>query len=135
MGTPERDETLLGAGDRAPDAPMTGQAGQPVRAFELCKGPHWTLLGYEVPRAVPFAARTNLHIHRVAQDGDVIDTAGALRAAYGLNEGDWVLVRPDGYVGAILGSRDAARLEGYLAKVGLSPAVGRRPHQLAGGPR
>ena len=38
------------AGDRAPDAPIRGAAGQKTRLFKLFQGPHWTLLGYEVDR-------------------------------------------------------------------------------------
>ncbi len=50
------------AGDRAPDAPIRGSAGERQRLFSLFKGPHWTLLGYRVARdLVP--ARRGLHIH------------------------------------------------------------------------
>ena len=33
------------AGDRAPDAPVRGAAGQPTRLFRLFEGPHWTPTG------------------------------------------------------------------------------------------
>ena len=46
---PVRLRGLL-AGDRAPNAPIKGAAGQSVRRFELFKGTHWTLLGYEAQR-------------------------------------------------------------------------------------
>ena len=45
---------------------------------------------------------------------------------YSLDRGDWVLVRPDGYVGAIVTSEQIAALETYLENVGL--AMERRPH-------
>ncbi|OWV75356.1 2-polyprenyl-6-methoxyphenol hydroxylase [Rhizobium sp. R339] len=120
---PERHGGLL-AGDRAPDAPLTGAAGQPMRLFDLFKGTHWTLLGYEVEQAT-IPPRPGLHIHRVGRRGDVIDESGHFRDAYALASGDWVLVRPDGYVGAIVSSRDTWALEAYLDKVGLGPAVAR----------
>jgi hypothetical protein len=111
-------EGLL-AGDRAPDATLRGAAGQPLRLFELFKGPHWTLLGYDVARdAVP--PRPGLHIHAIGARGDLVDAAGHLRDAYALTSGDWVLVRPDGYVGAIVASTETAALETYLRNVGLA---------------
>lgn len=64
--------------------------------------------------------RPGLHIHRICQGGDVIDKAGHFREAYGLAPGDWVLVRPDGYVGAIVASAEAWALEAYLAHVGFA---------------
>ncbi len=114
---PERHGGLL-AGDRAPDAPMRGAAGQPVRLFELFKGAHWTLLGYEVQVALP--PRTGLHIHRIGRRGDLMDDGGHFRDAYAPTAGDLVLVRPDGYVGAIVASADVWALEAYLANVGLT---------------
>jgi 2-polyprenyl-6-methoxyphenol hydroxylase-like FAD-dependent oxidoreductase len=107
------------AGDRAPDAPMRGSAGQSTRLFELFKGEHWTLLGYEVERNLVLP-RSNLHIHSLGSRGDVIDEHGHFRNTYDVAPGDWVLVRPDGYVGAIVASNDIETLEHYLRKVGLS---------------
>jgi len=114
---PARDGLL--AGDRAPDAPLRGAAGQARRLFELFKGPHWTLLGYDVARdAVP--PRPGLHIHAIGAHGDLVDAVGHLRDAYVLASGDWVLVRPDGYVGAIVSSTETAALETYLQNVGFA---------------
>jgi 2-polyprenyl-6-methoxyphenol hydroxylase-like FAD-dependent oxidoreductase len=107
------------AGNRAPDAPVRGAAGQPTRLFNLFQGTHWTLLVYEAPS--PIAARGGLRIHRIG--GDVIDDQGLVREHYGLAPGDCVLVRPDGYVGAV--AKDAAALEQYLAAVGLKPSPDR----------
>jgi hypothetical protein len=114
---PKRHAGLL-AGDRAPDALIRGAAGQPTRMFQLFKGAHWTLLGYEVERdAVP--PRPGLHIHTVGARGDIFDEVGHLRDVYGLASGDWVLVRPDGYIGAIVSSGEVEALETYLRSVGL----------------
>jgi len=114
---PERRGGLL-AGDRAPDAPIRGAAGQSTRLFELFKGPDWTLLGYEVERDV-VPPRPRLHIHTLGPRGDIFDKSGYLCDAYALTSGDWVLVRPDGYVGAIVSSSQIGALETYLRDVGL----------------
>jgi 2-polyprenyl-6-methoxyphenol hydroxylase-like FAD-dependent oxidoreductase len=116
----EKPERRAGvrAGDRAPDAPIRGAAGQSRRLFELFKGPHWTLLGYDVERdAVP--PRSGLHIHRVGSSGDIVDESDHMRNVYVLASGDWVLVRPDGYVGAIVSSGEMGALKRYLQEVGL----------------
>jgi hypothetical protein len=76
------------AGDRAPDAPL-----REGRLFDLFRGPHFTLLGFD-PRHAETVARVNatyvakVHAH-------VIDDPGA-RETYGTD--GLVLVRPDGYV-------------------------------------
>jgi 2-polyprenyl-6-methoxyphenol hydroxylase-like FAD-dependent oxidoreductase len=114
---PERHGGLL-AGNRAPDAPVRGAAGQPTRLFELFRGPHWTLLGCEVGRdAVP--PHPGLRIHTIGPRGDILDEGGHLRDAYALTPGDWVLVRPDGYVGAIVSSGETGALEAYLGEAGV----------------
>ncbi|MGY8705850.1 FAD-dependent oxidoreductase [Bradyrhizobium sp. 18BD] len=114
---PERSEGLL-AGDRAPDAPLRGAAGQTRRLFELFKGTHWTLLGYQVKRgAVP--ARSGLHIHCIGSDGELIDDGGHFRGAYAVSPGDWALVRPDGYISAFVGAQQTDALTRFLAEQSL----------------
>ena len=110
---------ILQAGDRAPDAPCRGAGGQPTRLFALFQGPHWTLLGYAAAGAAPIPARPGLRIHRIGDGGDIVDDGGHIQSAYGLAPGDWVLVRPDGYVGAIIASGQAPPSDAYLAGVGL----------------
>jgi 2-polyprenyl-6-methoxyphenol hydroxylase-like FAD-dependent oxidoreductase len=114
---PERTAGLL-AGDRAPDAPVRGAGGQPLRLFQLYKGTHWTLLGNDAERCA-VAPRPGLHVHTIGTRGDIGDEHGHFRDAYDLAAGDWVLVRPDGYVGAIVASGESAALEDYLRNVGL----------------
>ncbi|WP_267425709.1 FAD-dependent oxidoreductase [Methylobacterium sp. GC_Met_2] len=114
---PERHGGIL-AGDRAPDAPLMGVGGKAVRVFDLLKGPHWTLIGYETDRAAQ-APQQGLRIHAIGARGDLIDTRGHFRDAYGLGSGDWVLVRPDGYIGAVVSAEHVADLNGYLQTVGL----------------
>ncbi|SDH86271.1 FAD-dependent oxidoreductase [Paraburkholderia phenazinium] len=110
-----------GAGDRAPDAPVRGAAGQSTRLFELFRGTHWTLLGYEVERG-SVRPRPGLHIHIFGATGNILDDRGHFRDAYDITAGDWVLVRPDGYIGAIITGVDIETLEAYLARVGLGVA-------------
>jgi 2-polyprenyl-6-methoxyphenol hydroxylase-like FAD-dependent oxidoreductase len=116
---PERRGGLL-AGDRAPDAPIRGAAGQSTRLFNLFKGTHWTLIGYEVERQCGVKPRPGLHIHAVGPRGDIVDDGGHIRNGYGLRAGDWVLLRPDGYVGAVVASDYIPALEEYLDGVGLT---------------
>lgn len=108
----------LRPGDRAPDAPIGGAAGQPSRLFHLFKGPHWTLL---IGGQGAFAPRSGLHVHRLGDRGDVVDDFGHIRKAYGLTPNECALVRPDGYVAAILplDTEAVARLETYLEWTGL----------------
>jgi hypothetical protein len=81
--------------------------------FDLFAGPHWTLLGYEVDRdCVP--PRAGLRVHIFGTCGDLLDEHGHFKDAYGVSSGDWVLVRPDGYIGAIVASQDLAGLQSYL---------------------
>jgi hypothetical protein len=122
---PERDGVR--AGDRAPDAPVRGAAGQPTRLFRLFQGPHWTLLGYGMDAAaivLPLGAprlepRPNLRIHAIGPRGDIVDDAGHVRDIYGVEAGDWVLVRPDGYVGAVVSGGETGILEAYMAAAGV----------------
>ncbi|MET3339247.1 MULTISPECIES: FAD-dependent oxidoreductase [Bradyrhizobium] len=109
------------AGARAPDAPLRGAAGQPIRLFALLKGTHWTLLGYQVKRGT-VSACTGLHIHRIGPDAELVDDSEHFRHAYAVSPGDWVLVRPDGYIGAFMGSRQVDGLTHFLAEQGLQPA-------------
>jgi 2-polyprenyl-6-methoxyphenol hydroxylase-like FAD-dependent oxidoreductase len=107
------------AGHRAPDAPIRGAAGVSTRLFKLFQGPHWTLFGHEVDRATAVRPRTGLHVHTLGPRGDIIDAGGYIREGYQLETGDWVLIRPDGYIGAIVSSDERPALERYLAAVGL----------------
>jgi len=108
----------LRAGHRAPDAPIRGAAGLPTRLFKLFQGPHWSLLGYEVDRATAVRPRPGLHIHTVGPHGDIVDDGGHIRTGYGLEPGTWVLIRPDGYIGAIASGDAGPALERYLSSVG-----------------
>ncbi|WP_028003380.1 FAD-dependent oxidoreductase [Sinorhizobium meliloti] len=120
---PERSDGVR-AGNRAPDAPVKGAAGQPSRLFRLFQGPHWTLLVFEDRRDM-VAPRPGLHIYRLGTGGDVVDAWGHVHEAYGLAPGECVLIRPDGYVGATLDADAIPRLEIYLSNVGVDQVKGR----------
>lgn len=108
----------LMAGDRAPDAPIHHATGLPTRLFDLFKGPHWTLLGRDTdPDTIPPHPQYRVHIFGTC--GDIVDTNGHVRDAYALESGTWVLVRPDGYIGAFLASDHIHVLHAYLQRVGI----------------
>jgi hypothetical protein len=105
-------------GERAPDAPIQHATGTPTRLFELFQGPHWTVLGHTIDRNTnpPHPA---LHVHVFGAHGDVVDAHGLATAAYALTPGHGVLVRPDGYIGAVFAADRPDRLRTYLQRVGL----------------
>jgi 2-polyprenyl-6-methoxyphenol hydroxylase-like FAD-dependent oxidoreductase len=113
------------SGDRAPDAPLRGAGGCLRRLFDLFAGSHWTLIGYETERDI-IGRRKGLHIHRVGVGCELEDAGGHFRDAYELVPGEWVLVRPDGYVAMIVTSGEASVLQSFFAEVGLADADGLR---------
>jgi 2-polyprenyl-6-methoxyphenol hydroxylase-like FAD-dependent oxidoreductase len=104
------------AGDRAPDAPVLLASGDRSRLFDLFRGPQWTLLGIEVGKP-PIASRRGLRVYSIGYD--VLDPEGHIRTTYGLLKGDWVLVRPDGYIAAVIEADQLSLLESYLDRFGL----------------
>lgn len=109
----------LNAGDRAPDAPLLGAAGQPRRLFDLLAGPRWTLITYAAKRTTSLKPRRGLVQHHIGRGGDLIDNEGHFQRAYDLAEGGTVIIRPDGYIGAIFENGTTTEIEAYLARVGL----------------
>jgi hypothetical protein len=118
LEVPTRTGDLL-AGDRAPDAPIRGASGQPKRLFDLLQGSHWTLLGFWVSRRDAIPPRKGLHIHTFGPRGDLLDEHAYFRDAYDVKEGTWVLIRPDGYIGAIVEEAAVNSLDSYLMGIGL----------------
>jgi hypothetical protein len=87
--------------------------------FTLFHGPHWTLLGYQVDAASVPPPRSGLRIHTIGAGGDLLDTDGHVYGAYGLSPEQWVLIRPDGYVAAVLDTADLGVIESYLDTMGV----------------
>jgi 2-polyprenyl-6-methoxyphenol hydroxylase-like FAD-dependent oxidoreductase len=88
--------STLVAGDRAPDAPCR-QNGQSVRLFSRYAGPQWTMLRFG--STAPTLDRPDLQSYCVG--GDLVDVDRHIDDAYGVKDGVAVLIRPDGYIGAI----------------------------------
>ena len=104
------------AGDRASDASCRGQAGQRARLFTVFKGPYWTLLGYQ-PRDRP-SGIAGIRIVTVGAGQELVDDNGHIAEAYGIDPGQWVLVRPDGYIAGIFSSDGLEpRLSQYLVQM------------------
>lgn len=109
------------AGDRAPDAPVTDSAGNPVRLFDVFRGPHFTLLGFGSACAPALRAleesRPDL-VKCFVVDVDLRDDAGHARKAYGITEDTFVLVRPDDYLALTAPAAADAELARYLEQFG-----------------
>jgi 2-polyprenyl-6-methoxyphenol hydroxylase-like FAD-dependent oxidoreductase len=121
-------------GDRAPDAPGTGPEGEPVRLFDLFRGPHATLLAFG-PRAARVAAelvgRQGVRPVAVLGSGEeapsgvygFTDAEGHAGRAYGAAAGTsadaLLVVRPDGYLGLALDANETAaeRIHAYLDEI------------------
>lgn len=110
---PLADDELSGGrvrpGDRAPDARLVDTAtGQPLRLFDLLRGPQWTLLlvgdaaaGRLDCDALPDEVRTCLIMPARSTSFSgrvVIDRDGTFRRAYRAKPGTALLIRPDGYL-------------------------------------
>ncbi|WP_239700725.1 FAD-dependent oxidoreductase [Massilia sp. 9096] len=125
---PARADGLL-AGQRAPDAPVRGAGGQPVRLFALLQGAHWTLIGRDVaPALLDGLRRPGLRVHGFGPGGDLVDADGHFHAAYGLGPGQLLLVRPDGYIGAFTADSEVEALGAYLRAAGVAPSHWMRDH-------
>ncbi|WP_167761345.1 FAD-dependent oxidoreductase [Duganella callida] len=106
------DDAVLRAGDRAPDAPLTGAGGQPLRLFSLLKSGDAIMLRYEAPAPSALRPRRGLRIVTVGAHAELRDPDGHLRAAYGFTPGEIALIRPDGYIAAL--TRDETGIEGLI---------------------
>jgi len=104
------------AGDRVPDACLTGAAGQPRRLFDLLAGPHWTLLVSQPSYAPAAPAPQGVRVVTVGADAELRDLNNELA----IKDGEALLVRPDGYIGATFGGLNLADVNHYLARA-LSP--------------
>ncbi|WP_330256479.1 FAD-dependent monooxygenase [Nocardia sp. NBC_00565] len=91
----------LVAGDRAPDAPLKDDAGQPIRLFDLFRGPHATLLSFGETSIQPESGERSYTVIRPGQQATgryVVDVDGHAFTAYHAVNGTVVRIRPDGYL-------------------------------------
>lgn len=117
--------TVLQAGDRAPDAHVM-QQGHACSLFALYRGPQFTLLTFGNKAAEALAQRTYRHVDRYVvtstqsetNTGQYVlqDISGKLHKVYGvaLNDNVVILVRPDGYVGLVVKTQWAEAVDAYL---------------------
>ncbi|VVJ17600.1 Putative monooxygenase STM1546 [Amycolatopsis camponoti] len=108
--------TTLRIGDRAPDAGLLAPDGTAVRLFDICRGPHFTVVAYG-PEAAAASKELDwpaagAQLRRVAVDAPT-DPGHGFRRVYGIEGDTLLLIRPDGYLGHIatrdfLGSTRAA---------------------------
>jgi 2-polyprenyl-6-methoxyphenol hydroxylase-like FAD-dependent oxidoreductase len=100
-------ELKLSSGDRAPDAPGLNAKGERTRLFDLFRGPQFTLLrlfGDDDIKVNGSLSVKCVDVKRTPPGKDssaeiYVDAFGHLAEAYGGGQGEYVLVRPDGYVG------------------------------------
>ncbi|HTJ29125.1 MAG TPA: FAD-dependent oxidoreductase [Acidobacteriaceae bacterium] len=115
------------AGDRAPDAPGERVDGSPVRLFDLYRGVHWTLVrlfgagswAVDEMDGVRFVDVVTQNSVGGAASGIAevfVDIGGHVAEAYG-GSGEWMLVRPDGYLGWVGSAGDLEDLKAYLKRV------------------
>lgn len=119
----------LDAGDRAPDARLTDEAGDAIRLFEIMRGPHFTLLAYGPSTAEEMGAiawpEKGAALKRVAIDADglgkadlqVSDKTNSFKSIYGVKDNALILIRPDGYLGQIAEANRIAEIERIVALV------------------
>lgn len=117
--------SALRVGDRAPDARVSAQTGGDRRIFDTFAGPHFTLLAagtgaaddairlawpdtgaalVRVIVAADDAAAANLGVGvsgGARADHVLIDRGGEFADMYGISGDTLILVRPDGYIGAV----------------------------------
>ena len=121
------DLTLkVSSGDRAPDAPGLNGAGEAIRLFHLFRGPHFTLLrlfasedGMTMTerRGVKCVDVRPTPLEKSCAAQTYVDAFGHLAAAYGGGGGEYVLVRPDGYVAWVGLEKHLPDLDQYLGYI------------------
>ena len=112
------------SGDRAPDAPGLNTRNEPMRLFDVFRGPHFTLLRLFGPdhsvngRVWPSVKRVDVSTAATADyDAEVyLDSFGHFAAAYGGGKGEYMLVRPDGYIAWVGLEENLPDLDRYLTE-------------------
>jgi 2-polyprenyl-6-methoxyphenol hydroxylase-like FAD-dependent oxidoreductase len=114
----------IAAGDRAPDAPGLNGAGNPMRLFDLFRGPQFTLLhlfagddGEQKERRGAKRVDVTTSAETKPAGAMYFDAFGHFAEAYGGRKGEYMLVRPDGYVGWAGSADSLYDLDRYLGRV------------------
>jgi hypothetical protein len=122
--------TPLQAGDRAPDARLLDHEGNRVRLFDIFRGPRFTLLSlgsHDFPGLNQVRERFKQDLRSYTVDrgpsgtgagkNQLIDDQGHVLHAYGSENGALFLIRPDGYIGFIGGSKSVGSVGSYLGQL------------------
>ncbi|MGU3291459.1 FAD-dependent monooxygenase [Williamsia sp. M5A3_1d] len=129
--TASSDRAAVAAGDRAPDLVLQRTDGTAVRLFEILQGPHFTAIAHGPNAATALAGAdwptTGAAVRRVTVTArpraesspdtaveTVADPTGEFARTFGLVDDAIVLVRPDGYIGAIATGDLAATMDAAI---------------------
>jgi len=118
--------TTLQPGDRAPDSPLQDHLGNPVRLFDLFRGPHFTLLEFtsdaNKKTGAYDPATPRYQILRSAdaplREGELTGKDEHIWTRYGVASDAVFLIRPDGYIGFIGHQGTAPQVERYVQTAG-----------------
>jgi FAD binding domain len=127
--------TTLQPGDRAPDSPLENHLGNPVRLFDLLRGPHFTLLEFtSSANQNPGAFDPAIPRYQIVRSSEAPLREGQLSGrdehiwkSYGVRSEAVLLIRPDGYVGFIGPRGTAPRVEEYLQRHAVPAATSPAP--------
>lgn len=86
------DTAPITTGDRAPDSPLIDADGNKLRLFDLFRGPHETLLRFN-----PASATDHPHAVTINRETGTYISPEAFHY-YNAEDGDEILIRPDGYL-------------------------------------
>lgn len=114
------DKRVIGPGNRAPDAKLLGAGSRPRQVFELLKGTHFSMFVYGQLQIPENLRREALRVFEIRDDGELRDDVGEFKRHYGLNSGEAILIRPDGYIAALFNSAELSSCGDYLETIGLN---------------
>ncbi len=113
------EKRAIAAGNRAPDARLQAAGGRIRQVFELMRGTHFTLLcNGDFVGAEKFRGK-GIRVFKVCEGEELWDEYLEFQTSYGLEPGEAVLIRPDGYIAALIASSDLSKIPEYLKLLGL----------------
>ncbi len=117
-------DTLLRAGDRAPDCEVVDETGTRMRLFDMLREPVHTVIAampgthVDLPRLAKLLAR----YRDLVQGSVLIDGDAEFYRQYAAVDGALYVVRPDGYVGFRGGCSNLDTLEEWIGSLFVEPA-------------